>query len=160
MRYPNNSTATTASDFRTGRLASHLCGFETVLCTQGYAPTSVRSKMNLLGDFGLWMERHDVPLDALRDGHADRFVRQYRRHGARRGDVWTIRQFIEYLRTIGGIAALPPEVDPSAEGELVRAFGEFLRTERGLSASTFEGLFANRPVFPGQSASRSDAALR
>jgi integrase/recombinase XerD len=139
MSYPNDGTATTVDDLRTARLASHLCGFETVLCTQGYAPTSVRWKMKLLADFSLWMERHDVLPDALRDGHANRFIRKYRRRGARRGDAWTIRQFIGYLRTIGCIPALPPEVDSSAEGELVRTFGEFLRTERGLSASILKG---------------------
>src|SRR5215471_440596 len=105
---PNDSTATTANDFRTGRLTRHLCGFEAVLCTQGYAPTSVRSKMNLVGDFSLWMERHDMPLDALREGHANRFIRKCRRHGGRLGDVWTIRQFIgifAYHRRHSGVGA-------------------------------------------------------
>ncbi len=139
MSYLNNSTAATADDFRTGRLASHLCGFETVLGTQGYALASIRRKIDLLVNFCFWVERYCVPLDVLRDVHVSRFIRKHRRHGAWRGDTWTIRQFIEYLRGIGYIPALALEVDSSAEGELVRAFGEFLCTERGLSASTLTG---------------------
>jgi integrase/recombinase XerD len=139
MNYPNNDTATTADDFCMSRLAGHVCGFEAVLCAQGYAPASVRRKIDLLVNFSHWVERHDVPLDALRDGHVSRFIRKYRRRGAWRGDVWTIWQFIGYLRGIGCIPALPSEVDSSAEGELAGIFGEFLRTERGLSASTLTG---------------------
>jgi site-specific recombinase XerD len=139
MSHPNNDTVTTADDGRMRRLATHLCGFETLLCTQGYAPASVRRKIDLLADFSLWVERHNVPLNALRDGHAGQFIRKYRRRSVGRGDAWTIRQFIGHLRGIGCIPALLPEVDVSAEGELVRAFGEFLRVERGLSASTLTG---------------------
>ncbi len=155
MSYPNGDTATTGDDSRIRRLASHLCGFETLLCTQGYTPASVRRKIDLLEDFSLWVERHNVLLDALRDGHAKQFIRKYRRRSIGRGDAWTIRQFISHLRAIGCIPPLLPEVDASAAGEWVRAFGEFLRVERGLSASTLTGylpvvrcFLANQ--FPGE----------
>ncbi|MER9586643.1 tyrosine-type recombinase/integrase [Mesorhizobium sp. M0276] len=43
---------------------------------------------------------------------------------------------LRYLRDTGGVPVPLPEVDTSAKGKLIDAFGEFLRTERGLSAST------------------------
>lgn len=139
MTYLNDDTATTADDCRIRRLASHLRGFEVLLCTQEYAPASVRRKIDFLIDFSRWVERHNVPLDTLRDGHADQFTRNYRRRSVGRGDAWTIRQFIGHLRDIGCIPALSQEVDASADGESVRAFGEFLRAQHGLSASTVTG---------------------
>ncbi|WP_292338141.1 hypothetical protein [Mesorhizobium sp.] len=39
------------------------------------------------------------------------------------------------LRDTGGVPVLLPDVDTSAKGKLIDAFGEFLRKERGLSAS-------------------------
>jgi hypothetical protein len=45
MNYLNNDTATTADDFCMSRLAGHVCGFEAVICAQGYAPASVRRKI-------------------------------------------------------------------------------------------------------------------
>jgi site-specific recombinase XerD len=136
MTYVNDSATTAAGDFRVGRLSGHLDGFETLLRGQGYARATLRQKRDLLADFCAWVERHDVPPDVLGEKLTRRFLREHRHRGAWRGDSWTVQQFIGYLRGIGSISMLAPEVDPSAEGELVGAFGEFLRSERGLSAST------------------------
>jgi len=136
MTYVNYSATTAAGDFRVGRLSGHLDGFETLLRGQGYARATLRQKRDLLADFCAWVERHDVPPDVLGEKLTRRFLREHRHRGAWRGDSWTVQQFIGYLRDIGSISMLPPEVDSSAEGELVVAFGEFLRSERGLSAST------------------------
>jgi hypothetical protein len=116
-------------------LATHLGGFATLLDGQGYAPATVRQKNDLLADFSAWLAEHDVPLEVIGEAHADQFLTEYDRR-TRRGDAWTIRQLIRYLHDIGRIPVLPPEVGSTAEGELVSAFGRFLRTERGLSVST------------------------
>ena len=131
MTYRNDGATAAADHLRIGRLAGHLDGFEVLLGDQGYVPATVRQKIGLVTDFSAWVERHDIPPEVLRDEHTSRFLTEYRRRGA-----WTVRQFIGYLRGVGCIPVLPPEIDSSAEGELVGAFGDFLRTERGLSAST------------------------
>jgi integrase/recombinase XerD len=116
-----------------GRLAAHLDGFAALLGDQGYAPGTIRQKYDLVVDFGLWVEEHDVPLsDFGRD--CGQFLAE--RRCVRRGDAWTIRQLIEYLRDLGCIPVPAKMVDLSAEGELVSAFGGFLRSERGLSPAT------------------------
>jgi hypothetical protein len=111
-----------------GRVAVHLGGFAALLGDQGYAPETIRQKYDLLADFGLGAEEHDVPLTGLGQD-SGQFLAERRR--VRRGDAWTIRQLIEYLRDIGCIPVAARMVDLTDEGELVRAFGGFLRSERG-----------------------------
>lgn len=124
-----------AKDRWIGRLASHLDDFEALLDGQGYAKTTVQQKIKLLAGFSAWVERQDVPLSLLGEEDADRFLTELGLR-PRRGDAWTIRQLLRYLRDTGGVPVLLPEVDTSAKGKLIDAFGEFLRKERGLSAST------------------------
>ncbi|WP_292231831.1 tyrosine-type recombinase/integrase [Mesorhizobium sp.] len=124
-----------AKDRWIGRLASHLDDFEALLDGQGYAKTTVQQKIKLLAGFSAWVERQDVPLSLLGEEDADRFLTELGRR-PRRGDACTIRQLLRYLRDTGGVPVPLPEVDTSAKGKLIDAFGEFLRTERGLSAST------------------------
>jgi site-specific recombinase XerD len=131
----NASATVPANNLCVGGLAAHLGRFATLLGGQGYAPATVRQKNELLADFSAWLAEHDVPLEALEDAHGGQFLTGYRRR-ARRGDASTIRQLIRYLRDSGRIPVLPPEVDSTAEGKLISAFGEFLRTERGLSPAT------------------------
>jgi integrase/recombinase XerD len=131
----NDSTTVPANNLCAGLSATHLDGFATLLDGQGYAPATVRQKNDLLADFSAWLAEHDVPLEVLGEAHADQFLTEYHRR-TRHGDAWTIRQLIRYLRDIGRIPVLPPEVGSTAQGELVSAFGRFLRTERGLSVST------------------------
>ncbi len=135
MTYVNDDATTPSRDLRVGPLASHLDGFEIFLGGQGYVPASVRQKIELLSGFSAWAERNDVPLVVLGEEHAGLFLTEYRRR-TRRGDAWTIQQLIRYLRGSGCLPVPMPEVDSTAEGELIGAFEGFLRTERGLSAST------------------------
>ena len=135
MTYVNDDATTPSRDLRVGPLASHLDSFEIFLGGQGYVPASVRQKIELLSGFSAWAERNDVPLVVLGEEHAGLFLTEYRRR-TRRGDAWTIRQLIRYLRGSGCLPAPMPKVNSTAKGELIGAFEGFLRTERGLSAST------------------------
>lgn len=139
MSYLTDGATTAADGFHLDRLANYLRSFEMSLHSQGYVPSTVRQKIHLLADFSAWVERHDIPPHGLGEENASRFLMEYCCRGAGRGDAWTIRQFIGYLRGIGCIPVSPSKADSSAEGELIRAFAEFLRTERGLSVSTVTG---------------------
>jgi integrase/recombinase XerD len=124
-----------AKDLCVDRLAPHLDGFATLLGGQGYAPATVRHKNELLADFSVWLAERGIPLEVLVEAHGDQFLTKYHRR-ARRGDAWTIRQLIEYLRGIGCIAMPARRALSSATDELVSAFGGFLSSERGLSSAT------------------------
>ena len=131
----NDGTTVPANNRCVGRLATHLDGFATLLGGQGYAPATVRQKIDLLADFSVWLAEQDVPLDIFGRDHAGQFLAE-RRCRVRRGDAWTIWQLIEYLRDIGCIPMPVRLADSSAAGELVSTFGGFLRSERGLSPAT------------------------
>ena len=81
----NDSTTVPANNLCTGRLATHLDGFATLLDGQGYAPATVRQKNDLLADFGAWLAEHDVPLEVLGEAHAGQFLTEYHRR-TRRGE--------------------------------------------------------------------------
>jgi integrase/recombinase XerD len=117
-------------------LTRYLNGFESRLVEQGYVPASVRHKIDLATAFVAWIQRLDVSLDMLSDECADRFLRNYCRTGARRGDAWTVLQFLGYLRTLGCIPLAVTTVESTAVDRLVLEFGDFLRRERGLSSAT------------------------
>ncbi|MEI9425894.1 hypothetical protein O7A70_32915 [Mesorhizobium sp. Cs1299R1N1] len=87
---------------------------------------------------------------------ADRFLTELGLR-PRCGDAWTIRQLLRYLRDTGGVPVLLPEVDTSAKGKLIDAFGEFLRKERGLSASTSTNYL---PMFVGSRTNSLAATTR
>ncbi|TIW75615.1 MAG: hypothetical protein E5V58_00405 [Mesorhizobium sp.] len=135
-----------ANDRRIGRLDGHLDGFGTLLNGQAYAKVTVRQKMKLLAGFSAWVERQDVALGLLREEHANRFLMELGSR-LRRGDAWTIRQLVRYLRDTGCLPVLLPEIDSTAKDKLIDAFGEFLRTERGLSTAT---LSADRSAVLGR----------
>jgi integrase/recombinase XerD len=130
----NDGPTVPANKLCVGRLATHLDGFATVLGGQGYAPATVRVKTDLLADFSVWLAERGIALEALVEAHGDQFLTDYRR--ARRGDAWTIQQLIDYLRGIGCVAKPARLAMSSATDDLVRAFGGFLRSERGLSPAT------------------------
>jgi integrase/recombinase XerD len=135
----NHDTTASAEACSVGGLTGYLNGFESRLVEQGYVPASVRQKVDLATAFVAWIRRHDVSLDILSDECADRFLRDYRRAGARRGDAWTVLQFLEYLRTLGCISSVVTTVESTAVGDLVLEFGDFLCRERGLSSATLSG---------------------
>jgi len=114
-------------------LTGYLNGFESRLVEQGYVPASVRQKVDLATAFVAWIRKHDVSLDILSDECADRFLRDYRRAGARRSSVL---QFLGYLRTLDCIPSAVTTVESTAVGHLVLEFGDFLCRERGLSPAT------------------------
>jgi integrase/recombinase XerD len=120
-------------------LTRHLHGFESQLVEKGYVPASVRQKIGLATAFVAWIRRHDVSLDTLSDECAGRFLRGYRRAGARRGDAGTVLQFLGYLHSLGCIPPAVTAVESTAIDHLVLEFGGFLRRERGLSTATLNG---------------------
>jgi integrase/recombinase XerD len=131
----NGGATVPANKLCVGRLAPHLDGFATLLGGQGYAPATVRHKNDLLSDSSIWLAERGIALEALVEAYGDQFLTEYHCR-ARRGDAWTIQQLIDYLRGIGCIAMPARLAMSSATDDLIRAFGGFLRSERGLSPAT------------------------
>jgi site-specific recombinase XerD len=103
----------------------------------GYAPTTVRSKLQLLGQFNEWLIRRRCDIRQLNDELAATFVKSRKRRGClHRGDATTVHQFLTHLRARGELAPPIPVVDESPLGQLQRDYERYLTTERGLAPVT------------------------
>jgi site-specific recombinase XerD len=131
--------AAAASDglFCAGPLASRIEGFAGQLSRQGYSASTVRTKRDRVVDLSRWLERRKLPLEALDEDRLSQFQASLRRRDtARRGDMSTGQQLLEYLRDRGDIALAALTIDRCPAACVVRDFEAFLSSERGLSRST------------------------
>ena len=121
-------------------LAPHLDSFAAELRELGYAPSTVREYLRLLGDLARWFRRQDLAVAHLQEPLANQFLEARRRQGRlRSGDASTIRHFLEHLRHRGAIPAPEPATDESPLATLRRQFAHHLEHERGLAAVTVVG---------------------
>lgn len=120
------------------RLAdSHLDSFAAYLVTCGYAATTVRSQVRLLGHFSQWLTRRRCGIRELNEELIDTFVKDCKQRGRlHRGHAATFHQFLSYLRARGHVAPPVPVVDESPLGQLQRQYEQYLTAERGLAPAT------------------------
>ena len=120
-----------------GPLATHADVFTVFLEQEGYAPTTVREKRQLLDDLSRWLKRrklHPANLDVQR---FQLFLRsRARRHRTRRVDAATCRQLVGFLRRLGCVPTAVEEIDTTALGRIEQDFARFLSAERGLKPVT------------------------
>jgi len=115
----------------------HVDSFAAHLAGCGYASTTVRSQLRLLGEFNRWLIRHRCGIRELENELVDTFVKGSKRRGRlHRGHAATLHQFLTHLRARGEAAALIPVVDESPLGQLQRDYERYLTTERGLAPVT------------------------
>ena len=120
-----------------GITGSQVDSFAAHLVACGYASTTVRSRLRLLGEFNRWLIRHRCGIRELDNELVDTFVKGSKRDGrVHRGHAATLHQFLAHLRARGELAASAPVVDQSPIGQLQRAYAEYLTTERGLAPVT------------------------
>lgn len=120
-----------------GPLAPHIDGFLALLEREGYAPGTVREKCTFLAQLSGCLEAHELSLDALGERELGQlYLHHCRRASLPRGTAATINQMLRYLRDLGSIQRPTQQVASTPIDELTRAFGDFLRTERGLSPAT------------------------
>jgi site-specific recombinase XerD len=121
-----------------GPLSSHIDGFATFLGRQGYALSTVQTKLQLLVVLSGWLQRRKLQVTDLDDERLRLFLTYHRRRGTRRGDERTGWQLLLYLRRLGCIPTPPETIDDTALGQIERDFARFLRSERGLKPATVE----------------------
>jgi len=126
--------AVAAERWRSGPLAPHLDSFIKVCLDLGYARSSVRDKLWILGVLKKWLDRRGLCVTDLDESLLERFFKKRgRKPRPRRGDARTVRQFLEHLRDQGIVRAQEALIDRSPIGTLQRRYGTYLSKERGLS---------------------------
>ncbi len=122
---------------RDNPLVSHLAPFATSLVENGYAKSTVQSKLCLLASFGHWLLRRRLAITDFDERLADRFITNKRRKGrVHRGNRETLFQFLDHLRSRDVIPSPTPICDDSPLAAILKRYEKHLRSERGLATAT------------------------
>ena len=122
---------------RDNPLIPHLAPFETSLVENGYAKSTVQSKLCLLASLGHWLERRRSSITDLDEQLVARFIAYRRRKGrVHRGNRETLLQFLDHLRKRDVISRPTPTCDDSPLAAVLTRYEKHLRSERGLAAAT------------------------
>jgi len=115
-------------------LESHLRMFAMSLMDRGYRKKTIQDKLYLLATLGRWFGRNKLATSQLDESLVSAFVKQKGRVHAL--DLPTLRQFIDHLRKREVIphCKVVPERSPLAD--ILRAYEQYLRQERGLVPRT------------------------
>lgn len=120
-----------------GPMECCVTGFVAQLSRQGYSPSTIHAKCDLLADLNRWLERRQLSLAALDEHRLRQFQASRRRRGRmRRGDPATNQQLLQYLREHGHIVPAVRAIDVHPAALVLRDFEAFLHSERGLSTAT------------------------
>ena len=120
-----------------GPLANDIDRFAAMLASRGYARSTARDKLRLLGHLSEWLRQRNLGATDLDERLIDRF----RRHRVRRGrvdraTVPTCRALLAFLRETGRVLVPDEVIEHSALDRLEHDFAHYLTCERGLVAAT------------------------
>jgi len=120
-----------------GPLANDIDRFAAMLSSRGYAHSTARDKLRLLGRLSEWLRQRNLGAADLDERLIDRF----RRHRVRRGrvdraTVPTCRALLAFLRETGRVLAPDEVIEHSALDRLAHDFAHYLTRERGLAPAT------------------------
>jgi integrase/recombinase XerD len=115
-------------------LESNLRTFAASLLESGYRKRTIQDKMYLLSALGWWFGRSKRVVSQLDEQLVEVFAKHKRR--MHRADLTTLQQFVDHLRKLDVIPhrKLVPEQSPLAD--ILNAYGQYLRSERGLIPGT------------------------
>jgi len=117
----------------TGPLAAFAEGLRHHLLGQGYTPLSTANVLRLAAHLSRWMNAQRVAA-ALTPTLAEQFVHHRRRSGYTQfRSTRSLRPILSYLASVGAIA-WTPEADRRPAYPVLQRYGEYLTTERGLTA--------------------------
>jgi site-specific recombinase XerD len=125
---------------RGGLLGSHLDSFVAAVSQLGYARSTVRERLWLLGDLARWLQRQGLALGDLQEQVIRHFLKERQSTGRfRRSDASTVRHFLEHLRQKGAVASPGATPDDSPLAALHQRYESYLTKERGLASATVTG---------------------
>jgi site-specific recombinase XerD len=121
-----------------GPLAPHIVSFSKWAIGQGYAPYSLRRRIQIAVGFSRWLAEKSVRLPSVSSRHFDQYLRyRERRRQVLNGDATALKQLLDFLRDHDVIAVekiRQRRLSPLEQH--VRAFERYLREERVLATAT------------------------
>jgi len=135
----NNSAGCSRSERRTlqDSLLFYLAAFERLLRTQGYASPTIRLKVRLVRDFGVWLRKRAISLKDLSAEHAECYLRHRARHlRPRTDDIVGLSQLLDLLRKEGIVAQRQECKQSTPLDRLLDQYALYLCEERAVSPGT------------------------
>jgi site-specific recombinase XerD len=118
-------------------LLPYLAAFERLLRSRGYAPPTIRLKVRLVRDFGLWLRKRAIGLQDLSAEHAERYLRHRARHlRPRTDDLAGLSQLLDLLCKEGMVAQRWVCKQSMPLDRLVDQYALYLREERAVAPVT------------------------
>lgn len=118
-------------------LGLHLDTFAASLERLGYAKTTIRLKLWLLGVFGRWLGENGLAVSDLEESVVALFFdERRRRHRLQKGHRATIHHLLAFLRAKSAIPLREVTIEESPLSQLENRYTRFLKLERGLRAKT------------------------
>ena len=103
---------------------------------RGYAPASVKGSTGLVQDFATWLDQREICGRGVEVKLVDIYLDERWLHRRRRrGDAFTLREFVRLVSVDSAIAVEPPIAALPRLGVL-RKFEDYLRCERGLAPAS------------------------
>jgi integrase/recombinase XerD len=119
-----------------GPLMVHAEGFAAELVAQGYAASSVKSRLGLLDHLSGWLDEQELAATGLTTECAERFVAARRASGYK---TWVSPHCmalpLEYLRRVGAVPA-PCQNQAGPSDDVLAAYRLYLASERALTDHT------------------------
>lgn len=103
---------------------------------RGYAPASVKGSTGLVHDFATWLDQREICSRGVEMKLVDMYLDERWLHRRRRrGDAFTLREFVRLVSVDSAIAVEPPIATLPRLG-VRRKFEDYLRCERGLAPAS------------------------
>jgi len=121
---------------RVGPLLPYFDTFATVLFKRGYTKSTIEIKLRLISKLSRWLQKQHLAIDKLNECCIDKFIRYLKKRKClHRGNQFTLKQFIDFLRDKSVLLGLNPEIKDSEIQRIENDFAKYLQQERGLSQS-------------------------
>lgn len=123
-----------------GPLGGHASAYRKELSRLGYAPSTASAHMYLMAHVSRWLDENEVAPEAFSSARVNQFLAARRAAGQhRRLSPRGLIPLLGYLQAAGVLSEEAQEEPASPTDRLVKEFGGYLATERGLAPRTIVG---------------------
>lgn len=140
-------------------MAAFAAGFAAWLVERGYRPRSVRVQLRLLADLSGWLAGEGLEPGELTGADAARFLRGRRERVVDLTGARALVPLLGYLHELGVVPERLGGADTPVE-RLLAEYRGYLERERGLAASSVDGLERVARLFLGERPAPLEDALR
>ena len=131
------SRPATISNLRSGLFGKYIEEYALSLMSKGYALSTIRMKVRLLGQWDRWLDTQGVDIADLSESLITEFLKKQPSRLCRRNGIKILLpSFINHLREIGVVHTSPPSTKSKPRSLIERDYELYLSQEKGLTPPT------------------------